>query len=656
MPDPPQFVNYSSAEGVPLTSSASKVTSRPAQFTRVTQRVNRPTGGPPQPSDDEPFVNTAGVGSGNRAPNDSAPVRTVSLSRTSTRRNPPPVANGNNNNTNPPVNGITPTSPSPSDLAHRPTTIAPAASSTQVSNLIQHELVVGENSYVVDLFKDQQQPNSRSPPTPSKVGDEMDPMVQAMANLRTAAAGATTVGRSGTRRVTAPDPSGAGGSSSPSPGPGKALTPPAPVSPASRTIDYRNSAEVVVGVHPTAQVPPPRSTSPVPPTANFMQAPSQAPAPVVDAVIEAYHQGFPGERRSRSNSRRASFNAPQPASAPSQSQGSHLERPLSIEGHAGIGANGRSRSPSINHPPSRSVSPAPPGPARGSSLTRPDQGQGQYRATTPNSVGITLDPHGNVAMDSMADVYRQQQQQQQVVQARQVQQAQAPPPMQPPPPAPMQYQQVQSQPQQQQQQQLPTPASRPAQRPGMTNQYVMSWQQAPTGAPPPPTAQQQVPQHTPAYVQAPHPYANAPPSQIYHTPQQMGYGMQPQPQQQQGLQRQQTMAQHGGATSSSSGDYYVSPQQQHQQQQYAQPPPPQRQQPYQQHVGYGGPGGGGGGGGYRPVSPGPINRTPSPQPMALTQPQMQPLSEPPTRQYTEDGRGVLFYGMCFLSFPFPFRC
>jgi len=29
--------------------------------------------------------------------------------------------------------------------------------------------------------------------------------------------------------------------------------------------------------------------------------------------------------------------------------------------------------------------------------------------------------------------------------------------------------------------------------------------------------------------------------------------------------------------------------------------------------------------------------------MALTQPQPQPIAEPPTRQYTEDGRGVLFY-------------
>src|ERR1700733_13127151 len=63
MPDPPQFVNYSSAEGAPLTSSASKVTSRPAQFSRVTQRINRlATAAPPQPQpEDEPVVNTAGV-------------------------------------------------------------------------------------------------------------------------------------------------------------------------------------------------------------------------------------------------------------------------------------------------------------------------------------------------------------------------------------------------------------------------------------------------------------------------------------------------------------------------------------------------------------------------------------------------------------------
>jgi hypothetical protein len=53
MPDFPQFVNYSSAEGAPFTFSASKVTSRPAQFTRVTQRFSRVAAAPqPQPDDE----------------------------------------------------------------------------------------------------------------------------------------------------------------------------------------------------------------------------------------------------------------------------------------------------------------------------------------------------------------------------------------------------------------------------------------------------------------------------------------------------------------------------------------------------------------------------------------------------------------------------
>jgi len=631
MPDPPQFVNYSSTDGAPLPSSASKVTSRPAQFSRISQRVNRPSNVLPQP-DDEPLVNTAGVGSGNRPPNpnENPPVRGANLSRASTRRQAP-TANGN---TNGPINGISPSS-SPTANSRHPISNGPMTSSTQNE-------FIGGNS---------QQAGSRGPAASSNVGDETDPMMQAMTNLRTGAG--ATIGRSGTRRVTAPDPSGTSGPS-PVP-PNKVLTAPAPVSPQNRNMDYRNSAEIVVGVHPAAQAPPSRSTSPVPPTASFMQPPAQAPAPVVDAVIDSYHQSFPGERRSRPNSRRASFNAQQPAVVPPQSQGQPqgnlLERPVSREGHPGIGANGRSRSPSINHPASRSTSPAPPGPVRGGSVSHLDldqgAGQGQYRATTPNSVGIALDPHGNVAMDAMADVYRQQQQQP-MVQARQVQQAQAPPPMQPPPPAPAQYQQPVAQPQQ-----LQTPggaAARPAQvqqrQTGISNTYMppASWQtQAPAPPPqqymPPPPAQQQPPHHSPTYVQAPHPYANAPPSQVYHGPQ-LSYSMQQPPPPPQQQPRQQS--QHS-ATGSNNGDYYSPTQayaQLHQQQQ-------QRQQyPQHQHVAYGG-------GGYnRSLSPGPVNRSPSPQPMALTQPQPQPVAEPPTRQYTEDGRGVLFYGAFFFpSFP-----
>src|SRR5882762_7026687 len=58
IPDPPAFVNYSSAEAVP--SGSSRVTSRPAQFFRSTQRI-APLRQPPPPPE-EPFVNTAGIG------------------------------------------------------------------------------------------------------------------------------------------------------------------------------------------------------------------------------------------------------------------------------------------------------------------------------------------------------------------------------------------------------------------------------------------------------------------------------------------------------------------------------------------------------------------------------------------------------------------
>ena len=642
MPDPPQFVNYSSGEGVPLTSSASKVTSRPAQFARSTQRMSRLPSAPPQSEDEQPFVNTAGVGAGNRAsgPTDPVPVRATSLSRTSTRRNAPQT-NGNSNANG--SNGISPSS-SPPATASRNNGNFTAQSSI---NPTQHELVVGDNTYRVDLSKDQQGNNSRAGSAAAKVGDETDPMVQAMANLRTA-----SVGRSVTRKIT-PDPSGPpGGSSSTSPT--KALAPPTSVSPPGRDLDYRNSAEIVVGPHPAALTPGSRPSSPAPsPTAAFMQPPAQAPAPIVDAVIDTYHQSFPGEHRSRSNSRRASFNAPQLAAAPSHGpHGNHLERPVSREGHTGIGANGRSRSPSLSHPPSRSVSPAPPGPPRSGSVNPADQGPGQYRATTPNSVGIALDPHGNVAVDAMADAYRQQQQQQQqhqqqvvvrqqqqVAQARQVQQTQASP-MQQPPSVPVQYQQQALPPQPQQQLQAPGGVgARPtAQRqPSIGNSFGVpgAWQtgaaQPPQQYVPPPPVQQQAPQLSPAYVQAPHPYANAPPSQVYHAPP-VTYGMQQSMQQQQQRQQQQQQQQRT-ATASNGGDYFG-------QQGYAS----QQQQQYQQHqqhqvqqFGYRGDG-------YRPVSPGPINRTPSPQPIALTQPQPQPLAEPPTQQYTEDGRGVLFYG------------
>src|SRR5580693_6647978 len=73
-PEPPQFVNYSSAEGVPLTSSASKVTSQLAQFACSTQHLSQLPFAPPQSKDKQPFVNMAGIVAGNRASGPTYPM------------------------------------------------------------------------------------------------------------------------------------------------------------------------------------------------------------------------------------------------------------------------------------------------------------------------------------------------------------------------------------------------------------------------------------------------------------------------------------------------------------------------------------------------------------------------------------------------------
>lgn len=206
--------------------------------------------------------------------------------------------------------------------------------------------------------------------------------------------------------------------------------------------DYRNSAELVVGAPPASV--PPQSVSPNPPTATFM-IPKSSTLPgteVVTDVLADYHQSLPGERKSGSgpNSRRTSFgNMQGPLNAPntggnsnryslsvSPQSGQPPARPGS-GGHAGIGAHGghsRSNSP---QPPSRGPSPAPGEVAnvgsfnghpqqqnmRRNSFITPPSASGPARSTSPNPVGIALDPSGRVSHDEMAQRYQMQQQQQQ---------------------------------------------------------------------------------------------------------------------------------------------------------------------------------------------------------------------------------------------------
>ncbi|TFY66102.1 hypothetical protein EVG20_g4981, partial [Dentipellis fragilis] len=394
IPEPPVFVNHGS--GAPLPSPPSRPLTRPAQFLRSSQRMNRPPTAPSQPVDDEPpAVNAAGIGAGGLA-------RTGTLSRGGAKpMNGSGVTNGN---------------------ISRPGT---SHGSDADPTTHKTQLVVGDNAYDVDLNKNPQQQLVKPNGTPSRVGDESDPLAQQMANLqRAAATNGSTLGRSATRKDTG---ASASGSVSPHKGPSP-----------SQDNRWRNSAELVVGAYPLQAA----SSRPTSPTANFMKPPAPAPAaPAVESALVDYHQRLPGEQRGRSRSNsRASWNGQPPPGqqrTPSRNDGhgQNLERPVSREGHAGIGANGRSPSPGLRMGPgSRSVSPAVGAPA-------PPDRRESYRST--NSVGIALDPSGKVAMDSMADQYMQQQRQQQ-------QQQQAPPPQQLPPPQPYQTH-VQQQQQQQQQ-------------------------------------------------------------------------------------------------------------------------------------------------------------------------------------------------------------
>jgi len=423
--------------------------------------------------------------------------------------------------------------------------------------------------------------------------------------------------------------------------------------------DYGNSAENVVGVHPSVS----RPASPNPPTAAFMVPKSAQPAgaEVVQDVLADYQQSLPGERKaiSRSNSTsrghapslsHASIGgggggAPSPVGQ-GQGQGQNLARPSSQLGHAGIGAHGsRSNSP---QPISRGPSPAP-SHVRNSFIQPPAQiGQGLARTPSPNTVGIALDPNGRVSHDEMAQRYQQQQQQRQPLH-HQHQLQQQHPAYNPPPP--MQQQQMAPLPQQQPVQQL--------QQPHRRGSYIGPNTIAPPVAPPtygvspPPAAVYQTPSPQPSYIQQqqqqPAPVYNPPPPVQYQPPpqqQQPRYNAAPQQQQPtqvgygsvNGLQRNPSSA---TSTTTTSGSFYgnhtppqqqqIQPvQQQQQQQMLAIQQQQQRmghqthqtqqqqlayqQQQQQQSLMYHGP------------NP---RRSPSPQP-------------PP--QATDDGNNVLFYG------------
>ncbi|PPQ82339.1 hypothetical protein CVT24_002318 [Panaeolus cyanescens] len=683
IPDPPKFVNYQSADVVPQASA--RPTVRPAQFIRSSARPLAPMPMNPYSMDDEPIVNAAGVGAGGGAkPTDPyANEGPADLNRRSTRGGsaPIPYMNGHTpSHASSQSSGQAGPSRSPPAQVQQPiqplqngrtpankrasTVGTPAQQLRQVLHDPHAEPIdpnaetyikVGTNAYKVDPNRDPQgssgiRASMSSPVKANGNSAAVDPLVKQLEELQQQSSSTNSARRNTLIKPRTTDSQDARSNHVPSvaasststrsgatagPGPSSlSLSPPPTASSAAGSSsqrattpvrDYRNSADMVVGAHPSSSRPP----SPNPPTAAFMVPKPSAPPPgsdVVQEVLAGYQQSLPGERKSmilsRSPSRAGHPPSVSPVSGPThghsnsigQSQGAMLQRPLSQMGHAGIGAHGsRSNSP---QPISRGSSPAPGQVARNSTYIQPPAASGAGLARSPSpSVGIALDPSGRVAHDEMAQRFQQQQ-------------YRGPPSQQPayaPPPAPAQQM---------------APHQAHGQQPHRRSSFIapVSNTMAPPMAPQsypvtPPPGPQMYPAPSPQPNYAPPPQ---PVQQVYNQPPPAQYQQPPHQQQQQQQQQQMRYQQApsspygsvNGVQRGNSVNYYgnqTPPQQQpiqhaqqqpqmmgHVQQQRTGYQPPQQQQQAPQQYGYS-------------DQPG---RSPSPQPPA---------------QLTEDGSPVLFY-------------
>lgn len=464
IPDPPAFVNYQAPEAIP--SSSARPTFRNAIFVRSSNRESpiRTT----TMTDEELVINAAGVGAGGGGGHRRAD--SYAEGGDLSRRNTQAASSSSHTNHSAYTNGVAGHQGNQTQQNVRPSA-SPAASTSPHSQARQSIVVqtpqqqqlhrvlqdpyaepidptaetyirVGASAYRVDPMKDPQQappPSARSAssvasPTKSTVGTEADPLVKQLEELNYAVSTTgstrknTVIGKSGST----PDPKSHSTASSISSNRqatvgSLALSPPgSAVSAAashnrspSPARDYRNSAEMVIGPHPSVS----RPASPNPPTAAFMVPNSAQPTKpeTVQEIISDYQQSLPGEHKSisRNNSRngsRGGSRSGQPnvsvaSQAPQEQQhhGQNLARPPSSVGHAGVGAHGGSRSNSPQPTISRGPSPQPGQLVNRNSFMQLPAGASVARAPSPNAVGIALDPSGRVMHDEMAQRYQQQQ-------------------------------------------------------------------------------------------------------------------------------------------------------------------------------------------------------------------------------------------------------
>ncbi|KAH7929586.1 hypothetical protein BV22DRAFT_1002479 [Leucogyrophana mollusca] len=390
IPEPPTFVNYTSTDAPP--PSSSRTTTRPAAFVRSTQRATAPRNPPQAAQESEPVddTNHAGVGAGGGGR--GSVTTETSLSRSGTTRSQRSRSQTNGTSANghiSPSNGV----------QRRPSNAARPAQGDPVDPTVSGTmLVIGNKAFDVDPNKDPQQQMGNQSRTSPPIGNQNDPLVHQMEQLNTAVANGP-MRRPTVRR----DAQSAGESRR---GTAESLNAPSPNSAGTNggsRRDYRNSAEVVVGSYPMA---PSRSTSPNPPRAALAGPPQHNPSSStsnvnVEAVVSGYQRPFPGEPRSRRNSS-VGLTEPPPnhhqAGVPAPDQNG--ARPTS-GGYTGIGT-GQSLATRQQSPP-RGASPggqqyrgyAPPAaaPARAPSISQ--------RPITPNPVGIALGSDGRVLIDNM---------------------------------------------------------------------------------------------------------------------------------------------------------------------------------------------------------------------------------------------------------------
>ncbi|KAJ6593158.1 hypothetical protein B0H19DRAFT_1245961 [Mycena capillaripes] len=642
IPDPPAFVNFSDPNAIP--TSSSRPTFRSSNFPRSSQRPPPMRRNSIQPEEEEPAVNTAGVGANGgvrRGDEPAAASTAASVSRQNTqnrRANTAPIQEQplqqqHMNSVSPSANGstapdvsrqVTRKSVSPS---YRVPPRDPLAE--PIDPNADTFIKVGPNAYKVDLTKDPTQPGPSSSRVTlsSSPNGAVDPLAKQMEELQSLGTirrknSRGTQSRRGTMEI------GTGTSQNANARPSSSMSLATPGA-SSQTIapsqqrtmsqspgparDYRHSAEMVVGQHPSVSRP--ASPNPAPITAAFMR-PASAAGPagseIIADVLTDYHQSLPGERKSvsRSNSRRGSYTGAPPGASggpghaynasQSSQHGQNLARPSSQMGYAGIGTGSRSSSP---QPISRGPSPAPVmANVRQSFIAPPPSNSVNSRqgAASPNNMGIALDSNGRVVHDEMAQRYQQQQQHQR----QSVQPVQAPPPQ----PA---YSPHTQQPQRPMSYMGPG-AVVPAPPPPQPSYGAMTpYQPQPGYVPPPPPPLQ--PSYTPGPYQPPPPqqqvYQPQPHASAYNTvnglqrgmSQNSGYFPDNRQQQQQPQQHQQQLVR--------------APQQQ--QQQLVRAPQQQQLQLVPHHQA-------------------PARRSPSPSPHRGDPQQQQ-------QQQTSDGKWILFY-------------